>query len=93
MRTQQARFGGDVFERLFLVPGVVAVGQHVHAGGEQFVGGLFGDAGAVGDVLGIGHDQIELETLTQAGQLVGDGAPPGLTDHVADEEQIHEAYL
>jgi hypothetical protein len=31
--------------------------------------------------------------LTQAGELVGDGAQPGLADDVTDKEQIHGAYL
>jgi hypothetical protein len=93
VRAQQARFGGDVFESFFLVPGVIAVGQHVHARSKQFIRGFFGDAGAVGDIFGVGHDEIELEALAQGGELIGNGAPSGLTDHVADKEQIHDAYL
>ena len=45
---------------LALAPDVVAGGDHVDAGGEQLLGELRGDAGAVGDVLAVGDDEVDV---------------------------------
>ena len=55
--------GGDrlhVFDDFFLVPDVVAGGEHVGAEVEEFVGGSGGDAEAAGGVFGIDDDQIDM---------------------------------
>ena len=88
MRPQQPRFGLDVFERLFLVPGMVTVGEHVHAGAEQLGGGFGRDAGAVGDVFGIRHDEVEMQPGPQPRQLARNHAPAGLADDIADEKGV-----
>ena len=49
---------------------MVAAGDDVHAGGEDFFGGLGRDAGAAGGVFAVGNDEIERVLFAQFGQEV-----------------------
>ena len=49
---------------------MVAAGDDVHAGGENFLGGLGRDAGAAGGVFAVGNDEIERVLFAQFGQQV-----------------------
>ncbi len=85
-RAQQARLGFDVAQQFLAVPGVVAEGNDVGAGGEQ-VGGHGGcEAEAVAGVFAVHHDQIEGKGFAQAGQGGDDCVAAGAADDVAEEE-------
>jgi hypothetical protein len=69
---------------------VVAERDHVGAGGEQPVGELRGDAGAVGRVLAVDDREVGCELLAQRGQALLDGAPAGGAEDVGKEEEPQE---
>jgi hypothetical protein len=66
---------------------VVAERHYVGAGGEQLVGELAGDAGAVGDVLAVDDAEIRRELLTQRGQALLDRPPSGDAEDVCEKEE------
>ena len=68
---------------------MVAERDGVGAGGEERIAEASGDAAAVGDVLAVDHDEIELELVTQARDQPLDGLAARVTDHVGDEEDAH----
>ncbi len=72
---------------------MVAAGNHVHAGGENFAGGFGRDAGAAGGVFTVGNDEIERMCFTESGQEFLDRAPAGLPHDIANEEQFHGLNL
>ena len=57
-RTDQARFAGNEGDDLLAVPGVVAKGDGIGAGGEQCLGHVRGQAEAVRGILGVDRNEI-----------------------------------
>ena len=90
-RAEQLGLALDEDERLALVPGVVAEGDRVGAGGEDLVADRLRDAEAAGGVLAVDDDAVEPPALAQGGQALGYGAAAGPADDVAEEEEAHEA--
>src|SRR6266849_1893598 len=80
---------GDELDDLLPAPDVVPGRQHVHTGGEQFLGALRIDAGSVADVLAIGDDQGEAFAIDETRQEEPDGLPARFSHHVAEEEDLH----
>jgi hypothetical protein len=66
---------------------VVPERDHVRAGGEQLVGELAGDAGAVGDVLAVDDAEVRDELVAQTGQALFDRAPSGDAEDVREKEK------
>jgi len=65
---------------------VVAERYDVGAGGEQAVGELRRDAGAVGDVLAVDDAQVGVELLAQRREMLLDRAPARDAEDVGEEE-------
>jgi hypothetical protein len=65
---------------------VVAERDHVRAGGEQPVGELAGDPGAVGGVLAVDDADVGAELLAQRRQALLDGDAPRRPEDVGEEE-------
>jgi hypothetical protein len=65
---------------------VVPERHDVRAGGEQLVGELAGDAGAVRRVLAVDDAEVGAELLAQRRQSLLDGAPAGDAEDVREEE-------
>lgn len=72
---------------------MIAAGDDVHAGGEQFAGDLGRDAVAAGGVFAVRNDEIERVLVAEAGENVVDGLASGFAHDVADEEKFHAAKL
>jgi hypothetical protein len=66
---------------------VVAERDHVGARGEQLVGELRGDAGAVGDVLAVDDAEVRTELVAQPAKAIFDRAPAGDAEDVREEEE------
>src|SRR6185295_1923167 len=88
---QETRRALDEHERLALVPGMIAAGDRVRAGVDQFLIDRLGDAEAAGRVLAVDDDAIELPIAHEAGQAFGDGRAPRTPHHIADEQKPHQA--
>jgi len=67
---------------------VVAEGDHVGTRGEELVGELRGDAGAVGGVLAVDDREIGFVALAQRRQVFLHGAAPGDAEDVREEEDL-----
>jgi hypothetical protein len=65
---------------------VVSERDHVGARGEDPVGELAGDPGAVGGVLAVDDADVRAELVAQRGQAFLDGAPAGDAEDVGEEE-------
>jgi hypothetical protein len=65
---------------------VVAERDHVRAGGEQRVGELGRDAGAVGRVLAVDDREVDVELVAQPGQALLDGAATCDAEDVRQKE-------
>ena len=93
-RTQQARLGVDEGDDLLLVPDVIPRGDDRRPGAQQVNGNPGRDAPAVGAVLAVDDDEVDLLALADARQQVGDGAAARLADDVAQEQEgdrvVHE---
>jgi len=79
-------------DQVFFIPDVVAGGEHVNAQAEEFVVDVQGQAETAGRVFDVDRDQVHVVALDQFGQEAGQGAPSGLADHVAEEEQVHSGF-
>src|SRR5579872_6555340 len=91
-RTDQTRRSFDEYQRLFLIPGVIAECDRVDAAIDQLTINGLGDAEAAGGILGIGDDQIELPVTHKPGQPLVNDATPAATDDIADEKNPHAAH-
>jgi hypothetical protein len=65
---------------------VVTERDDVGARGEEPVGELPGDAGAVGGVLAVDDAAVDVELFAQSRQPLLDGAPAGDAEDVGEEE-------
>ncbi len=65
---------------------VVPERDHVRARGEQPVGELRRDPGAVGDVLAVHDREVGAELCPQPGQALLDGAPAGDAEDVREKQ-------
>src|SRR6202011_2077567 len=79
----------EVCGDLALGKGVVAAGEEVQAGVEQFVGAVRGDPGAAGGVLRIADAEIETVLFAQPRKELLHRVPPRLAHDVADEKDFH----
>ena len=68
---------------------MVAERDAVDAAREDLVGQAVGDAGAVGGVLAVRDDEIEVELLAQARDERLDRLATGAPEDVRDEQQPH----
>jgi hypothetical protein len=68
---------------------VIAKGDRVGAGGQDFIADGLGEAEAARGVLAIDDGAIEPPALTQGGQAIRYGFSPGPADDIAKEEQAH----
>lgn len=90
----RAKETGFIFEKgedLFLIPEMIPAGDDIDARVEKLRGGAGSDARAAGGIFAIGDDAMNLVFGPEPGNQLFDRAPPGFTDHIAYEEQIHEA--
>ena len=90
-RPQQPLVLCDIGNDLALVPGMVAGGDTVDAGGVQLGADLSGDAEARSGVLAIDHDEIELLLLAQLGHFAQHRVAAGAADDVAAEQYLHRS--
>jgi hypothetical protein len=67
---------------------VVAERDHVRPGGEQLVGQLRGDPRAVRGVLAVDDREVGAVLLSQAREVLLDGAPPCRAEDVREEEDL-----
>jgi hypothetical protein len=67
---------------------VVAEGDDVRAGGEQLVGELRRDAGAVGGILAVDDGEVGFVALAERRQVLLDRTPPGDAEDVREEEDV-----
>jgi hypothetical protein len=67
---------------------VVAERDHVGSRGEQLVGELPRDAGAVGRVLAVDDAEVGAELLPQRREALLDGAPAGDAEDVRQKEDL-----
>ena len=89
-RTQEEILLADVRDDLFLVPDVIAGGQHVDpALREHRAGDLGGDAEAPGGVLDVHDRDVDRVALAEAGQELGEGRAPGVAEDVAHHHDVH----
>src|SRR6266516_2932521 len=86
---QQPRRAFDENQRLLLVPGVVAAGDHVGAGIDEFLVDGFGNAEAAGGVLAVDRHEIELPVAHEGTQALEQDRAPAAPYDVADEEDAH----
>jgi hypothetical protein len=87
--TDQSRLAVDVAHDLALVPGMVARGDDIGAGGEDLLADLAGHAEAVGRVLAVDDREIRPQPLLQRRQVRVDGLTAGAADDVAAEQDAH----
>ena len=92
-RAKQLRRALDEDQRLLLVPGMIAAGNDVDAGIDEFLVDRFGDTEAAGGVLAIDGDEIEPPVPHQPGQPLEQGDAPAAAHDVADEEDAHALRL
>ena len=88
-RPNQPRLVADEFQRLALVPHVIAGGDHVHAGREDLEHVLARDARAAGGVLAVGDHQIGAVVRGERAHVTADQIAARAADDVAEEEQFH----
>ena len=88
-RAHEPRLALDEDERLALIPGMIAERHGVGAGHQDLVADRLGDAEAAGGVLAVDDDAIEPPALAQRRQPRRDGAAPGPSDDIAEEEEAH----
>ena len=87
-RTQDARLGREVGEKLLLVPDMVAGGDDGHARAQEINGDPGRDAPAGGGVFPVDDDEIHPEFRTDVREVFDDRSPAGLADDVAEEEEF-----
>jgi hypothetical protein len=87
----QARLAHDIGQGLLLVPGVVAQGQAVGAGLEQFARGVLGDAETSGGVLGVDHHELQAQAAFQVRQMIGQTLAARTPDHVSKKSYAHHS--
>ena len=75
-RPQQAVLPRDEYERLPLVPNVVASGDNIGTGVVQVLENLLGYAKAARRVFAVDDNEVGGETLTQGGKLLAERIPP-----------------
>jgi hypothetical protein len=88
-RANELRRALDEDQRLLLVPGMIAAGDHVGAGVDEFLVDRLGDAEAAGGVLAVDGDEIELPVAHEGGQPLEQDGTPAAAHDVADEEDAH----
>src|SRR6185369_507924 len=88
-RAQQLRRALDEDQRLLLVPGMIAAGDHVGTRVDDLVIDRFRDAKAAGRVLAIDGDEIELPVSDQPGQALLHNRAPAAPDDVTKEKNTH----
>jgi hypothetical protein len=69
-RTQEPLLARREFQRLALVPHMIAGGHHIGAGLQRGLEDVFGDAEAAGGVFAVDDHEIEPEIGNQAGQAL-----------------------
>lgn len=84
---------GEEFFGAFLVERVVAQRNHIHACGEDFVGGFKGYPAAVGGVFAVGDDHIEGMLLAQSGQELAEGFSAWGGGDIAKKKNFHEDFI
>src|SRR5205085_9189379 len=89
-RPDQTRRALDEYERLALVPCVVAERDHISARVDEFPIDHLGDAKAAGGVLAIDDDKIELPLAHEPRQAFGHDPAAAAADNVADKKQAHQ---
>ena len=92
-RPQQLRRALDEDERLLLIPGMVAAGDHVDAGIDELLVDRLGDAEAAGGILAVDGDEIEPPFGDQLRQSIEQDGAPAAADDVADEQDAHALVL
>ncbi len=91
-RPEEAVGARREFERLALVPDMVAGGHHVGAGRQRLAIDLFGDAEAARCVLAVDDHEIELEVGNEAGKALPHCGATGTPYHVAQEKKSHRPF-
>ena len=92
-RAQQPRRALDEDQRLLLVPGMVAAGDHVGAGIDELLVDRLGDAEAAGRVLAVDGDEIELPFGDELRQPLEQDRAPAAAHDVADEQNAHASVF
>jgi hypothetical protein len=72
---------------------MIAGGDDVHSGGEDFLGGPGCDARTAGGIFAVGDDEIELVALTKFRHQRLDRLASRFAHDVADEKNFHPERL
>ena len=88
-RPQQLRRALDKDERLLLIPGMIAAGDHVATGIDKFCVDGLRDTETAGRIFPIHGNEVELPIAQQARQSLEQDGAAATTDNVADEEYAH----
>ena len=89
-RPEEPGIAVDVIDDLAPVPDVVAGGDDVGPGVVEFLANFGRDAEAMGRVLAVDDDEIEVQPITQPGQLFLDHGAAGPPYHVAAKQHSHD---
>src|SRR6266700_4829267 len=92
-RSNKAALMRQQFHDFLLVPEMIAAGDDIDAGGEDFVGGLDGYAGTAGVIFAVSHDQVHGMLLSQLGKQFLDRAPARLPYDVRDKQNFHPSTV
>src|SRR6266478_498236 len=88
-RAQQPRRPFDENERLLLIPGMVAAGDHVGTGVDEVLIDRFGNAEAAGGVFAVKRNEIELPLPYERAEAFEQNSAPAASHDVADKENAH----
>lgn len=77
---------------IFLRPDMIACGNDIYSGIQQFLGGGWGQACPAGDILAVRDDEITRQLLSQFRQERRDRLSAGFADHVPDDKRPQMRY-
>ena len=72
---------------------MITAGNEINTGGEYFLSGFRGDAGAASGIFAIGDHQVDAVLLPQSGDEFPDRAPARGSYDVRDKQEFHRTKL
>ena len=74
-----------------MIPDMIARGQYVSSGVQQFLGGTRGYTETAGNILGIDDNQVRIVLLPQFGQEPGTSLPAWFANHITNSKYYHQS--